>query len=661
MARYRAEAAREPAGETVDVSLPSCGEPLAVLDNTFRHVSALTWHGTMTVYALDDSAREDVRDLADRYGFRYVVRPRPGEMKKAGNLTHALGISTGDFIAVIDADFAVRPEFLYETMPYFDDPKVGIVQTAQYYDVSDRSFSYIQRYAGTLQEIFFRFIQPARDRYKAAICAGTNLVYRRAAVRAAGGFAQVPIGEDVHSGVKLWWAGFQTRYLPLCLAKGVAPTDFPSLANQQARWCRSSMMLMTERHFVQAPFTWRQRTAFWAAFLYYMSSAALLLTGPFPTLTMIWCYPGRVYPHNYLPILPALAASLFAYPVLSRGWRPTIYRVCLINSCCHLYSVWYAIRGRVAEWVPTGASPDRGAQVPGGGQPDPVHLDRRRAGTPLGGPGPEGAPVRLAPVLGHGNPGRHPALHDGAADDTDQGRLEAGPAEGGNSMTRKGRRRQVREVRNTGTRRWWIRTGAAVIAAAAIAAGIIVYNQSSSSPTGPLPVHLPPVSGSYLGVYTPTAPRTYTGVTAFRNATGTRPERGHVLQRLVPVVPGRLRQDGGQRGRRAAGPDGPGEHQRRRHRLRALRRLPDLVRRGRAAYHYPVIVSFGHEMNGDWYSWGYKAPPPPPSSRPGGTSSACSARSARRTSPGCGPSTSSTTPGTARSPARPGGGRAGST
>jgi cellulose synthase (UDP-forming) len=350
-------------GETVDVFLPSCGEPLAVLNNTFRYVSTMNWHGLKTVYVLDDSAQEKVHDLAGQYGFRYIVRPNPGEMKKAGNLTHALGVSTGDFIAVIDADFAVRPEFLYETMPYFSDPRVGIVQTAQYYDVSDRSFSYIQRYAGTLQEIFFRFIQPARDRYKAAICAGTNLVYRRAAVVAAGGFAQVPIGEDVHSGVKLAWAGYETRYLPLCLAKGVAPTDFASLANQQARWCRSSMMLMIERHFQEAPFTWQQRAAFWAAFLYYMSSATLLLTGPFPTLTMIWFYPGRIYPHNYLPILPALAASLFAFPVLSRGWRPTIYRVCIINSCCHMYSVWCAIRGRVAEWVPTGASPDRG-QVP---------------------------------------------------------------------------------------------------------------------------------------------------------------------------------------------------------------------------------------------------------------------------------------------------------
>ena len=153
-------------GETVDVFLPSCGEPLPVLDNTFRYVSAMNWGGPKTVYALDDSVRDEVRDLAEQYDFRYVVRPNPGEMKKAGNLTHALGISAGDFIAVIDADFAVRPEFLYETMPYFSDPKVGIVQTAQYFDVRNRSFSYIQRYAGTLQEIFFRFIQPARDRYQ---------------------------------------------------------------------------------------------------------------------------------------------------------------------------------------------------------------------------------------------------------------------------------------------------------------------------------------------------------------------------------------------------------------------------------------------------------------------------------------------------------------
>jgi cellulose synthase/poly-beta-1,6-N-acetylglucosamine synthase-like glycosyltransferase len=354
--RERVSSWRESPEPSVDVFLPSCGEPLDVLDNTFRCVSRIAWRGERAVYVLDDSARDPVRDLAYRYGFRYVVRPRRGWMKKAGNMIHALYISRGDFIAVFDADFATRPDFLYQTMPYFNDRKVGIVQTAQYFDVKGEGFTYIQRYAGSLQEIFFRFIQPSRDRYGAAICAGTNLVYRRSALDAAGGFARVPIGEDVHSGVKLWWAGYETRYVPLCLAKGVAPDDFASLANQQTRWCRSSMLLMMDKHFQNAPFTWQQRAAFWAAFLYYMSSAALLITGPFPTITMLWFFPHRVFAYNYLPMLPALVATLCVFPAITRGWRPSIYRVCLINSCCHAYAIWFAVKGKVAEWVPTGAA-----------------------------------------------------------------------------------------------------------------------------------------------------------------------------------------------------------------------------------------------------------------------------------------------------------------
>ena len=145
----------------------------------------MRWHSTKTVYVLDDSARDEVRALAAQYGYRYVVRANRGELRKAGNLINAFGLSDGDFIVVLDADFAVRSDFLYETMPYTADPKVGIVQTAQFFDTRNRSFSYIQRYSGALQEIFFRFIQPSRDRYKAAICAGTNLIYRRSAVDAA--------------------------------------------------------------------------------------------------------------------------------------------------------------------------------------------------------------------------------------------------------------------------------------------------------------------------------------------------------------------------------------------------------------------------------------------------------------------------------------------
>jgi cellulose synthase (UDP-forming) len=346
--------------DTVDIWLPTCGEPLRVLRNTYRHIARIHWHTVVRVWVLDDAARPEVADLCREFRFEYVVRQNRGWLKKAGNLIHAFGISGGRFGVVFDADFVPRYDFLWETIPYMADPKVGVVQTAQYFDIK-REFNYVQRYAGSLQEIFFRWIQPARDVFKAAICAGTNVVYRRAAVQAAGGFAQVPIGEDVHSGIKLWWAGYETRYLPLALAKGIAPDSFKALANQQYRWCRSSMLLMVEKHFRAAPLNWKQRLAFWAAFLYYMSSAALLFTGPFPTLTMVWFFPDFVRAHNYIPMIPALLATIVVFPAMARGWRPTIYRVCTINSCCHVLAVFHALQDRVEEWVPTGMSKKGGA------------------------------------------------------------------------------------------------------------------------------------------------------------------------------------------------------------------------------------------------------------------------------------------------------------
>jgi cellulose synthase (UDP-forming) len=350
MAAYRADLA-----DTVDLWLPTCGEPLRVLRNQYRHVALLRWHAPITVWVLDDADRDEVGDLAAEFGFHHVVRANMGWLKKAGNLIHAFGISKSRFGVVFDADFVPRHDFLLETIPYMADPKVGVVQTAQYFDVRP-DFNYIQRYAGSLQEIFFRWIQPARDVYKAAICAGTNVVYRREAVQAAGGFAQVPIGEDVHSGIKLWWAGYETRYVPLALAKGIAPNSFKALTNQQYRWCRSSMLLMVEKHFREAKFSWQQRTAFWAAFLYYMASAALLFTGPMPTLVMLWFFPKYVHAHNYLPMIPAMLATVFVFPLMARGWRPTIYRVATINSACHLLAVFHALQDRVEEWVPTGMS-----------------------------------------------------------------------------------------------------------------------------------------------------------------------------------------------------------------------------------------------------------------------------------------------------------------
>jgi mannan endo-1,4-beta-mannosidase len=161
---------------------------------------------------------------------------------------------------------------------------------------------------------------------------------------------------------------------------------------------------------------------------------------------------------------------------------------------------------------------------------------------------------------------------------------------------RRGGRRKPRRI---------VTTGAAVIAVIAIAAGVILYNKSSDS-TGPLPVRLPPDTASYLGVFARGAPSTYGGVTAFASATGSRPDIAMYYSGWYVPFPGRFAAAAASNGvvpLVQMDPDGislaaiaSGHYD------GYLSAYAEDVR----AYQHPVIISFGHEMNGSWYSWGYQ-------------------------------------------------------
>src|SRR6185369_10655016 len=123
--------------DRVDIFLPTAGESLAVLQNTWDGIVQLqrVYKGKIVVYCLDDANRKEVKELARLYGFYYQVRPKRGWYKKAGNLRHGFKISNGEYIAIFDADFRPRSDFLDETLPYFHENKtVGLVQSPQYFD-----------------------------------------------------------------------------------------------------------------------------------------------------------------------------------------------------------------------------------------------------------------------------------------------------------------------------------------------------------------------------------------------------------------------------------------------------------------------------------------------------------------------------------------------
>jgi hypothetical protein len=150
-----------------------------------------------------------------------------------------------------------------------------------------------------------------------------------------------------------------------------------------------------------------------------------------------------------------------------------------------------------------------------------------------------------------------------------------------------------------------LRALVAIVAAAAIAAGVVTYNRSAD-PNGALPVHLPTTPQSYLGVYDNTFPASYTGLTGFSRATGTDPDIAMTYSGWYVPFPERFADTAASNGvvplvqmdptgvsvaAIAAGKFDP-----------YLSEYAEAVR----VYGHPVILSFGHEMNGTWYSWGYR-------------------------------------------------------
>ena len=165
----------------------------------------------------------------------------------------------------------------------------------------------------------------------------------------------------------------------------------------------------------------------------------------------------------------------------------------------------------------------------------------------------------------------------------------------------------------------------AIIAAAAIAAGISVLNKTSD-PSGPLPVHLPTTPQSYLGVYAARVPASYDGVTSFRHVTGVRPDVVMYYSGWYESFPKSFATTAAENGAVPfvqIDPTGVSVAAIASGRYDGyLSSYAEAVR----AYRHPVILSFGHEMNGTWYSWGFGRTSPRCSWPPGGTSSQSSAR-----------------------------------
>jgi cellulose synthase/poly-beta-1,6-N-acetylglucosamine synthase-like glycosyltransferase len=339
---------------TIDVFLPIAGEDIGLVDKTWKAAKNLIYdNNKLNVYVLDDKKELEKKALAGSYGFNYITRDN-NSFKKAGNLRNAFEQTNGDFILILDADFCPEPEFLFETLAYFEDPKVGIVQTPQAFKYEDKIG--LEQGAGNIQDFFYSIVQPARDTFGAAICVGTNALYRRSALKEIGGNVLIEHSEDVWTGFTLLSKGYKLKYLPINLAYGVCPSDPYSYFKQQTRWCQGSSSLISSKFFWETNLTFMQRISYLSGFLFYLYSFNLLL---FPLISLLLLV-GR----QYIQLTDIQSLLIGSYILVSTIVTIFfIYAKSNINTTiAHVLATWsyaYAlfnlfILRRNEEWQPTG-------------------------------------------------------------------------------------------------------------------------------------------------------------------------------------------------------------------------------------------------------------------------------------------------------------------
>jgi cellulose synthase (UDP-forming) len=344
-----------PAYPGVDILLPICGEPLAVLRNTWTAVAALlaAYPGEAKAYVLDDGPSAQGRQISESLGLRYIRRPELRDCKKSGNLRYAFARTGSEYLVIFDADFAPRSDFLAETLPYLDDPAIAIVQTPQFFRGSPGQ-SWVENAAGSIQEVFYRSIQVARDRFGAAICVGTSAVYRRAALEPHGGPTLIPYAEDVHTGLDVRRDGWSVVYVPIVLSTGICPDNLDAFVRQQYRWCTGNAGVVFSRRLWSVPMSLPARLTYISGFFYYAYTGLLTFFGPVIPIVMLAFLPGQVRLRNFVVLLPAMLTGFVLYPLWHRSnYGPSVWSLGIARGWAHAFAIWDGARGKTMGWHPS--------------------------------------------------------------------------------------------------------------------------------------------------------------------------------------------------------------------------------------------------------------------------------------------------------------------
>ena len=218
-----------------------------VVDRVLRAVDDLRWPAErLQVQVIDDSTDRTTRvverelpALRERGIEVEHVRRESRDGYKAGAMQRGLESASGEFVAVFDADFVPPADFLEATVPYFEDPAVGCVQTR--WGHLNESYSWFTRAQALALDAHFAVEQWVRARAGSLMSFNaTSCVWRREALEAAGGWSSETVAEDLDLTATVLTDGWTFVYAEDYAVPCEIPVSLAGFVEQQTRWARGS-------------------------------------------------------------------------------------------------------------------------------------------------------------------------------------------------------------------------------------------------------------------------------------------------------------------------------------------------------------------------------------------------------------------------------------
>ncbi|CAM3312515.1 UDP-forming cellulose synthase catalytic subunit [Pseudomonas floridensis] len=326
---------------TVDVFIPSYNEALSIVKLTIFAAQSMDWpKDKLRVHVLDDGRREDFREFCEQIGVGYVTRDN-NRHAKAGNLNEALKVTDGEYVAMFDADHVPTRSFLQVTMGWFlKDPKLAMLQTPHFFFSPDPFEKNLDTFRTVPNEgeLFYGLLQDGNDLWNATFFCGSCAVLRRSSLLEIGGVATETVTEDAHTALKLNRAGYNTAYLAIPQAAGLATESLSRHVAQRIRWARGmAQIFRTDNPFLGKGLSLGQRLCYANSMLHFFYGLPRLV---FLTAPLAYLLFGA-------QIMHASALMITAYVI------PHILHASLTNSAIQgrfRHSFWNEVYEAVLAW-----------------------------------------------------------------------------------------------------------------------------------------------------------------------------------------------------------------------------------------------------------------------------------------------------------------------